>query len=147
MAISAAEKKQEKRLAQILEKRKECENAEENRVKGELLTANLYALEKGLRGCERENYYDGRKLKIALDPSLTPSENAQRYYAKYRKQKRTLAAIGPQEEETRAELAYLSSLRAALEVADGKEDLLSLEEECTAAGLLRAPQTDRKSVV
>ena len=143
-ALSAAEKKQEKRLAQILEKRKECENAEENRVKGELLTANLYALEKGLRGCELENYYDGRKLKIALDPSLTPSENAQRYYAKYRKQKRTLAAIGPQEEETRAELAYLSSLRAALEVADGKEDLLSLEEECTAAGLLRAPQTKAK---
>lgn len=143
-ALSAAEKKQEKRLAQILEKRKECENAEENRVKGELLTANLYALEKGLRGCELENYYDGRKLKIALDPSLTPSENAQRYYAKYRKQKRTLAAIGPQEEETRAELAYLSSLRAALEVADGKEDLLSLEEECTATGLLRAPQTKAK---
>lgn len=139
-AVTAAEKKWEKRLVQILDKRRECESAEENRVKGELITANLYLLKKGQRGCELLNYYDGSTVKIALDASLTPSENAQRFFMKYRKQKRTLEAIAPQEVEARAELEYLQSLRAAVAVARDGEDLSSLEEELVCAGLLRTPQ-------
>ena len=46
-AVSSAKKKQEKRLSQILEKRRQCEGMEEDRIKGELLTANLYRLKQG----------------------------------------------------------------------------------------------------
>ncbi len=116
-AINAADKKAQKRLLQIFEKQRECENCEENRIKGELLTANLYRLERGAKGCELDNYYDGTRMKIALDARLSPSDNAQKYYAKYRKQKRTLDALAPQEAEARSEAEYLQSLRAALACA------------------------------
>ena len=141
-AVKAAKKKQEKRLAQILERRKECEDTELNRIRGELITANLYALSKGMRSCELYNYYDeaGGTMKIALDLSLTPSQNAQKYYKKYQKQKRTLDALAPQEKEIRAELDYSDSLLAAVSSADSEDDLRSLEEELLAAELMKAPQ-------
>lgn len=138
-AISSAIKKQEKRLAQIAERRRECADAEENRVKGELLTANIYLLRRGMKECVLDNYYDGSKLKITLDPLLAPAQNAQAYYKKYRKQKRTLEILDPQEEEARAELDYAESLSAFVSAAAHREDLKCAEEELLTAGYLRAP--------
>ncbi|MDE7297139.1 MAG: NFACT family protein [Clostridia bacterium] len=136
-AVSAVVKKQEKRLAQISERRRDCAGAEENRVKGELLTANLYLLSRGMKECVLDNYYDGNKLKIALDPVFTPAQNAQAYYKKYRKQKRTLEILAPQEAEVRAELDYAESLQALVSAAANKEDLKCVEEELLAAGFLK----------
>ncbi len=139
-AVSSAKKKYEKRLAQVLDKQRECASCEENRIKGELLTTNLYALSRGMKSCELINYYDGGKIKIALDETLTPSQNAQNYFKRYRKQKRTLEFLAPQEKETRDELDYLESLLAALDAASSEEDLRSAEEELLAAGILKAPK-------
>ena len=143
-AVSAAAKKHEKRLAQILEKKKECADCEQLRIKGEVLTANLYALSRGMKGAELDNWYDGTRIRISLDARLTPSENAQSYFKRYRKQKRTLEILGPQEAETRAELDYLSGLAAALSSAESEEDLLALEEELIGAGLAKEPQKRTK---
>ncbi len=136
-AVSTVVKKQEKRLAQISERRRDCADAEDNRIKGELLTANLYLLSRGMKECVLDNYYDGSKLKIALDPVFTPAQNAQAYYKKYRKQKRTLEILAPQEAEVRAELDYAESLQALVSAAANKEDLKCVEEELLAAGFLK----------
>ena len=145
-AVNTAIKKQEKRLAQISEKQKEAQSCETVRVKGELLTANLYALERGMKSCELINFYDeaGGTMKIALDPTLTPAQNAQAYFKKYRKQKRTLEALAPQEKETRAELDYLGSVLPFLASAGSLDDLTAAEEELTDMGLVKAPQTRTK---
>ncbi|MDE6273557.1 MAG: NFACT family protein, partial [Clostridiales bacterium] len=145
-AVSSALKKHQKRLAQTVEKRQSCLGAEENRIKGELLTANLYAIQRGANACELYNYYDenGGMLKITLDPRLTPSENAQSYYKKYRKQKRTLEVLAPQEAETLSEIEYLKSLSALIETAETGEDLRSVEEELTAAELIKVQKTRTK---
>ncbi len=145
-AVNTAIKKQEKRLAQISEKQKEAQSCETVRVKGELLTANLYALERGMKSCELANFYDeaGGTMKIALDPTLTPAQNAQAYFKKYRKQKRTLEALAPQEKETRAELDYLGSVLPFLASAGSLDDLTAAEEELTDMGLVKAPQTRTK---
>ena len=131
---------------QISEKKRDCADAEENRIKGELLTANLYALRKGMRECELYNYYSetGETLKISLDETLSPAQNAQNYFKRYRKQKRTLESLLPQEEEANAELDYLESLSAAVGYAADETDLKSVEEECFTAKLLRQPTTNRK---
>ncbi len=140
-AVQTANKKQEKRLAQILEKQRACADAETVRLKGELLTANLYALSRGMTSCELVNYYDeaGKKIRIALDAQLTPSQNAQAYFRRYQKQKRTLDALAPQEETCRRELAYLESLAPIIASAESAEDLRAAEEELTAEGLVKAP--------
>lgn len=145
-AVQTAVKKHEKRLAQILEKQKECEDCETLRVKGELLTANLFALSRGMQGCELRNFYDeaGGTVKIELDPRLSPSQNAQSYFKRYRKQKRTLEMLAPQEKETRIELEYLESLKAAILSSETEEDLVSCAEEAEEAGLLKAPQEKRR---
>lgn len=141
-AVRSAKKKQEKLLAIIVDKKRECDDIELNRIKGELITANLYALQRGMEGCKLYNYYDeaGGSLKIALDKNLSPSQNAQKYYKRYQKQKRTLEALVPQEESALKELDYSESLLSALSVAESEEDLRSLEEELTANGLIKAEQ-------
>ena len=145
-AVSAQRKKQEKRLSQILEKRRQCEGAEDDRIKGELLTANLYRFKQGMRSVEVENYYDeaGGTMKISLDERLSPSDNAQAYFKRYRKQKRTLEVLGPQEAEVRSELEYSLSLLAAISSAEDVDDLKCLEEELQVAGFLKQPERRKK---
>lgn len=148
-ALLSAKKKQEKHLAQILEKKAECFSCEENKKKGELLTANLYALSRGLKSCELVDYYEdgGGKIKILLDERLTPAQNAQNYFKKYRKQKRTLEMLSPREKETEEEIGYLESLLAAAECAESQEDLLSLEEEMRPLGLLKEQPSSKKKPI
>ena len=140
-AVAQAKKKQEKRLAQIAERQRAAADAETLRKKGELLTANLYALSRGMTACELTDYCDeaGGTVKIALDAQLTPSQNAQAYFRRYQKYKRTLDALAPQEADARREIAYLESLAPFLHAAENAEDLNAAEEELTQAGLIKAP--------
>ncbi len=140
-AVTQAKKKQEKRLAQIAEKQRACADAETVRLKGELLTANLHTLSRGMRACELVNYYDetGGTLTISLDETLTPAQNAQAYFKRYQKQKRTLEALAPQEENARRELDYLDSLVPLIAAAENADDLRAAEEELGGAGLLKVP--------
>ena len=143
-AVQGAIKKQEKRLQQITQKQADCKDMELDRIKGELLTANLWRIEKGAKGCELENYYGDGTLKILLDPTRSPADNAQSYFKRYRKEKRTLDALAPQEEETRREIEYLASLLACVEFARDTDDLAALEEELVSTGILKVQATKKK---
>lgn len=142
-AVRALKKKQQKNLQNTLERLKDSERLDENRVKGELLTANLYRMEKGAAEFEAENWYDGGSpLKIALDTALSPSQNAQRYFRTYAKQKRTLEALVPRRKKEEEELEYTESVFASIAVAETKEDLKEIETELVGLGLIR-PQKER----
>ena len=130
------------------EKLREAEKAEENRIKGELLTANLYAVEKGMRSIELINWYDeqGGSIKIPLDPLLSPAKNAQKYFKIYNKQKRAKEILIPMQKADENELSYAESIASAIALAETDEDLKEIETELTEAGLLRAPkQTVKKN--
>ena len=66
-----------------------CAERDTLRIKGDLLSANMYAIQKGETSVKLENFYDENlaELEIALDPALTPQQNAQKYYKSYRKAK------------------------------------------------------------
>ena len=136
--LAARRKKEEKKLAILLERERECGDMETNRVFGELLTANIYALRKGMEGCEVVNYYEeaAPAVRIPLDKALTPAQNAQKYFKKYNKQKRTIAAVEPQKREAEADLDYTQSMLAALARTESLIDLQEMEEELRDAGLL-----------
>ena len=140
-AANTLRKKAAKRLQDTLERLREAEKADENRIKGELLTANLYRIEKGCSSVELENWYDerGGTLKIALDTTLTPSQNAQRYFKTYNKQKRAKEILTPMKSAEEAEISYADSVSAAIRSAETDEDLKEIETELIAAGLMRAP--------
>ncbi len=76
---------------------KESENAENYRRNGELLTTFLTQVPRGAKEVVLPNYYEeDRPIKIALDPALTPNQNAQKYFHRYQKLKNAVKLIGEQ---------------------------------------------------
>lgn len=116
----------------------EADDAEKLRLAGELITANIYRLEKGQTSFTTPNFYDpnGTEITIELDPSLTPAENAQRYFHRYNKARNAARLAKEQLEQTRAEIAYLESVAQALEMATNFDDLAEIRRELRRAGYI-----------
>lgn len=141
-AVRGLRKKQAKKLQELTERVLAAEQAEAYRIKGELLTANLYRIERGATSVTLENWYSesGETLKIALDATLPPAQNAQRYFKTYNKLKRAKEIALPMRQKAEEELAYTESVLSAVKTADCLLDLKELEAELTGMGLLRAPK-------
>ena len=139
-AVRALKKKQTKKLQETLERLKDAEKADDYRIKGELLTANLYRLEKGMTEIELENWYseEGGTIKISLDATLSPSKNAQRYFKTYNKHKRAKEILTPMLKSEETEIDYTDSVAFAISNAETPLDLKEIETELTEMGLLRA---------
>ena len=75
------------------------------------------------------NYYTNEDITIPLDPQKTPQENAQKYFAKYNKQKRTFEALSELIQETADEIRYLESGSNSLDIALSEADLVQIKEE------------------
>lgn len=145
--VNSQIKKLEKRLQGESEKLLAAANYDELRIKGELITANLYRLKEGQDKCVLENYYDDCKsIEISLDKTISPNKNAQRYFKKYAKEKRAVEIITPQKEKTESELFYLESVRHELSLANEEDELKDIEDELISEGLLPAPKKKSKQV-
>ena len=145
-AIGGAVKKLEKRLQTINQKLLDCRDADDIKLKGELITANIYAISRGMDSFEAVNYYDENcgKIKIALDRTLTPSQNAQKYYKRYAKLKRTQETVSAQRGETEDKLSYLNSIASHICAADGLFDLEETAEELKQIGLIKETARGKK---
>ena len=138
-------KKLGKKLQGESEKILAASDSETLRLKGELITANLWKLNGGESECVLENYYDENKpVKIALDKNLSPNQNAQRYFKKYAKEKRTLEIIIPQKEQTERELTYLQSVLLEIGQAAYISDFDDIEEELISSGITPPPKFRKK---
>ena len=128
-----------RKLAYQREELIECADREQLRQKGDLISANLYHIRQGDTKIRVVNFYDpaGEELEIELDPRLTPAQNAQRYYALYRKAdtaEKYLKKLIAQGEE---ELIYVDSVFDALTRADGETELEAIRQELRDSGYLR----------
>lgn len=114
------------------------------RLYGELLTANLYRLRPGSEEAVLQNFYlpDAPLVTIPLDPSLTPSQNAQRYFKKYAKARAACQHATQEKERLVEELAYLTSMVTTIEQATSLEDLVEVAEELAGQGYL-PPKTGK----
>lgn len=124
-------KKYKKRLYNIDEKLKECDNMDKYRLYGELITSNLYRIpNKNVEEIELENYYDNNsKITIKLDKRFSPSINAKRFFKKYSKLKNALIIVSEQKTETLKELDYIESVIYELENCSTIDDIASIYEE------------------
>lgn len=127
-----------KKLTKLEEDLVEAEDAERYRISGELLLASLHQIEKGDTKVELINYYDEEQnlVTVSLDPLLTPSENAQRYFKRYNKFKNSLAIIDEQMDIARKEITYLEGLLHQLAHAT-LSDIDEIREELIQQGYLR----------
>jgi predicted ribosome quality control (RQC) complex YloA/Tae2 family protein len=109
---------------------------------------NLYAIEKGMTSFKCQNFYseDGEEIEIALDPRLTPPQNAQKYYKEYKKadtaEKKLVGLIAQGEEE----LQYIDSVFDSLTSADSETDIAQLREELAEQGYIKKRSVKNKSV-
>ena len=135
--VNAGLKKGRKRLCAVLSRLKDAESAEDNRIRGEMILANIYKLKGGEKTAKFDNYYDGGKIAVELDERLSPAQNAENYYKKYNKQKRALSSLIPQRESAEEEINYLESVSSEIALADDFSDLKAVEDELAALGLIR----------
>lgn len=109
------------------------------RVSGDLITANLYQMHKGMQTLNTVDYYDPdqKEVAITLDPLLSPQQNAAKYYKRYQKAKTAEAILTEQIAKGQVERAYLDSVLEALGRAQGERDLLEIRQELEDQGILR----------
>ena len=112
---------------------------------GDIITSNLYAMEKGMSRLTAADFYDPEcpQIHIPLDPLLTPQQNAAKYYKEYNKAKTAESILTLQLEKGRRDLDYLNSVLEAIALAEGERDLQEIRQELTDTGYLRRPSKAR----
>ncbi len=109
------------------------------KVYGELITAGIYSITKGMTTYRTVNFYEETcpEIDVPLDSSLTPAENAQRYFKRYNKEKRTFAAIQEQMKQNDAEMEYLDGVLSALSLVSLESDINEIRLELIEEGYLK----------
>ena len=116
-----------------------CLGRDHLRICGELITANLYRMERGQRKLTAENYYEEGcpAMDIPLDVRLSPQENAARYFKQYAKAKTAERMLTEQLTKGREELRYLESVVQELQQAESEQDFNDIRTELTDGGYIR----------
>ena len=126
---------------------KDTEKRDKYRVYGELINTYGYNIESGAKSFTALNYYTNEEISIPLDDTLTPIENANKYFARYNKLKRTYEALTKLTEETKTEIEHLESISTALDIALTEDDLVQIKEELLEFGYIKRKKTDKKAKI
>ena len=118
---------------------RKCADREQLRIKGDLLQANLYRVERGATCVTVENFYaeDNALITIQLDPTITPAMNAQRCYKEYNKAKTREVMLTEQIKKATEELAYLESVKQMLSQCETEAELSAIREELREQGYFK----------
>ncbi len=139
--LTGAKARVEKKLASLRRSLQDEADLERLRQSGELLLAYQYTVTPGQTTLKAQYEVDGPELAIALDPDLTPLENAQRYFERYEKAKRARAEVPGLIRIAENELAYLSQLETDLELATNWPEIGEVQEALQANGYWQGRKT------
>jgi predicted ribosome quality control (RQC) complex YloA/Tae2 family protein len=112
------------------------------RESGELLLAYQWQVQKGSDSVEVFDY-EGEPRRIALDPTQTPVENAQRYFTRYEKKKRAAEEVPPRVEAAEADISFLQGLENDLQQAEERPEIDAVRDALVSAGLVHTPKRRR----
>lgn len=123
-----------------------CRKKENYRIYGELLKANLYRIESGSAAVTVQNYYDeqGDTVTIALDPKLSPAQNAAKYFKEYKKSRTALQTLDDLIAEDGRELDYLETVLDSITRCETAADFSEIRAELQDAGYLSKKQKSAK---
>ena len=137
-------KKNRNKLKKLKRDMKETENADDYRIKGEILTTYLNKVERGMKSIQLPNYYDQDKpITIQLSNQESPSQNAQRFFKKYQKLKNAVKFVGEQIKLTQQEIDYFENIQSQIELAD-PQDLVDIRYELEQGHYLRDHEQNKK---
>jgi len=134
--LSNAETRITKKMALQREELTACEEGEVWKLWGDLITANIYRLKRGMESAVLENYWSENceTVEIPLDKRLSPSQNAQVYYKKYNKSKAAKIHLAEQLEKAEEELNYIYTVLDALSRAETEREMMEIRDELYHSG-------------
>ena len=143
---SSARDRMRRKLAMQEKEYAQTQNRDNLRICGELITANLYRMEKGAAILRCQNYYEETcpDMDIPLDPLLTPQQNAAKYFKQYNKAKTAEIYLTEQMAIARRERNWLESVLDELSRAETEQDFNDIRRELREAGYLKGPATGKK---
>lgn len=129
-----------RRIAAQREELAECAGKEHYKLCGDLISANMYRIQKGDSSLITENFYDEScpEIEIKLDVRKTPSQNAQKYYGEYKKSVTAEEKLAVQIEKGEEELQYLDSVFDSLTRAVSENDIIQLRLELREQGYIKS---------
>ncbi len=135
--VSNALERENKKYSLQLKQKKDTEKKEKYKVFGEILSAYGYSIENGAKEYLGENFYTGEPIKIPLDPTLSPIDNAKKYFDKYNKLKRTEKALEEILITTKNSIEYLETINVAIDMATTEDDLRAISAELSGSGYIK----------
>jgi predicted ribosome quality control (RQC) complex YloA/Tae2 family protein len=138
--VAGAAARVERKLVNQREELAQSRDRDTLRVLGDLVSANLYKLSKGMNLCCLNNFYEEGEPEVAvkLDPLLSPSQNAQKYYKEYRKASVAEKYLKEQIAEGEEELSYLDTVFDELSRAQNESGLAEIREELVGEGYIKS---------
>jgi len=134
-----------KKLLKLKEELKVAQTADDYQLKGELLTANIYKIKRGMKSIKVENYYNNNELiEIELKENKSPSENAQLYFKRYNKLQHAQVEVKKQSEQSKEELDYCEAIMNSIEIAEDTESIDEIKEELIEAGYINKKSKQKK---
>lgn len=139
-SVTTFEKKLRKKYQIALDKILACKNMQQDRIFGELIISNLYRIESGKKEVLLENFYSpgSEKVLIPLDDKLSPKENAEKYFKRYNKEKKTVNQVEPQVAAIESDLKYIQSLHDEIDLCGELSDFAEIEEELIQTNILKS---------
>lgn len=139
-------KKNRKKLKKLQNTMAQTQYADSYRIKGEVLTTYLSQIKRGMTSVELPNFYDqNQPITIKLSNQLSPSQNAQKYFKKYQKEKNAVKYVSEQIAQTESEIAFLDNIETQIDLAK-PEDLAEIKIELENEGYLRKQKNPKKRV-
>lgn len=132
---------QERAVRKAVNREKELEDCKDKdiyRIFGDLIISNQYALKKGSPYYDLQNYYDDNKIvRIPADVTLSPAQNAQKYYKEYRKKQIAETKLSDFIAQARHEAEYLDSVIDSLSRAETDSEISAIRTELAETGFLK----------
>ncbi len=141
--IERASKKLDLQVKQLSDTKKR----DKYKLYGELLHTYGYEAKPKDKSITVINYYDNQELTIPLDPDLSASENAKKYFDKYAKLKRTAEALDTYIEQSKNELELLKTIEASLNIAETETDLADIRRELSDYGFIKKHTGNKKEKI
>ena len=123
------------------------QSKEDLKIFADLLSINIYKIEKGMKKISVENIYDNMKeIEISLDERKSPRENIEAYYKKYKKLKTADEIIKAELPKIEEEIKYIKQILETIEIITELNELSEIEEELISLGYIRKSKKNKQKL-
>ena len=121
------------------------QSKEDLKIFADLLSINIYKLQKGMEKVTVENIYDNMKeIEISLDEKKSPRENIEAYYKKYKKLKTADEIIKAELPKIEEEMKYIKQILETIEIITELNELSEIEEELISLGYVKKNKKNKQ---